>query len=208
MTLRLAALIVLVAACPTPATVTGAHDQLADEFAEIAAVERRDRVELAALGERGAALSSRAAEVTRMWQAQERDYKRARAAHLATVTIGGDASAQYDAAIAEFRRAEQQYRRAALVVMLAAASSSICATSVRTATSRSRLKAEGVDLRGVDIDHVWPRHLGGVDHPLNYQRLDSSLNRSLGASVLDKFMTQPLALVQGLAVSALASLSC
>ena len=124
------------------------------------------------------------------------------------MTTGGDASARYDAAIAEFRRAEQQYRRAALVVMLAAASSSICATSVRTATFRSRLKAEGVDLRGVDIDHVWPRHLGGVDHPLNYQRLDSSLNRSLGASVLDKFMTQPLALVQGLAVSALASLSC
>ena len=79
---------------------------------------------------------------------------------------------------------------------------------MRTTTFRRRLKADGVDLRGVDIDHVWPRHLGGVDHPLNYQRLDSSLNRSLGASVLDKFMTQPLALVQGLAVSALASLSC
>ena len=205
---RLAALTLLTTGCPAPPVATGAYDYLADEFAEIAAVEHGDRAELAALTVRGAALSARTAEVTRMWHAQTRDYEQARAAHLATVAIGSDASTQYRAAITEFRRAEQQYRRAALVVVLAAASSSICATSVRTATFRSRLKADGVDLRGVDIDHVWPRHLGGVDHPLNYQQLDSSLNRSLGAGVLDKFMTQPLALVQGLAVSALASLSC
>ena len=69
-----------------------------------------------------------------MWHAQTRDYEQARAAHLATVAIGSDANTQYRAAITEFRRAEQQYRRAALVVVLAAASSSICATSVRTAT--------------------------------------------------------------------------
>jgi hypothetical protein len=36
----------------------------------------------------------------------------------------------------------------------------------------------------------------------------SSLNRSLGAGVLEKFMAQPLALVLGLAASALSSLSC
>lgn len=205
---RLAALTLLTAGCPTPPGATGAHDDLADEFAEIAAVEHSDRAELAALTVRSADLSARTAEVTRMWLAQTRDYERAQAAHQATLAIGARASAQYETAITEFQRAEQQYRLAALIVVLAAASSTICATSVRTSTFRSRLKAEGVDLRGVDIDHVWPKHLGGIDHPLNYQQLDSSLNRSLGAGVLDKFMTQPLLVVQGLAVSALASLSC
>lgn len=52
---------------------------------------------------------------------------------------------------------------------------------VSTRTFRRRLEAEGISLKGKDIDHIVPHALGGADHPSNYQILDSSLNRSLGA---------------------------
>jgi hypothetical protein len=65
-----------------------------------------------------------------------------------------------------------------------------------------------VPLDGLDVDHAWPRALGGVDHPLNCQLLDSSLNRSLGASVIRKLASQPLATLQGLVVPSLVSLQC
>jgi len=71
-----------------------------------------------------------------------------------------------------------------------------------------RLRAEGISLDGLDVDHVWPWALGGADHPLNYQLLDSSLNRSLGAGVMDKIANEPLATLQGMVVSALVSLRC
>ena len=51
---------------------------------------------------------------------------------------------------------------------------------VSTAAYRKQLRAQGVDLDHKDIDHIVPRGHGGVDHPANYQVLDSSLNRSLG----------------------------
>ena len=70
------------------------------------------------------------------------------------------------------------------------------------------MRAEGTSLDGLDVDHVWPRALGGADHWLNYQLLDSSLNRSLGAGVLDKIANQPFATLQGFVVSALATLRC
>ena len=44
------------------------------------------------------------------------------------------------------------------------------------------MTAAGVNLVGKDIDHIIPKSLGGADHPSNYQVLDSSLNRSLGAT--------------------------
>ncbi len=49
-----------------------------------------------------------------------------------------------------------------------------------TAKYRRRLRADGVSLDGVDVDHIVPRSLGGADHPSNYQLIDASLNRSLG----------------------------
>jgi hypothetical protein len=53
---------------------------------------------------------------------------------------------------------------------------------VSTAEMRRVLTAAGVSLVGKDIDHIVPRSLGGADHPSNYQILDASLNRSLGAT--------------------------
>lgn len=40
-----------------------------------------------------------------------------------------------------------------------------------------------------DVDHIFPRSRGGIDHPLNYQPLERSLNRSLGNNVVDKFLS-------------------
>ena len=54
-----------------------------------------------------------------------------------------------------------------------------------------------------DVDHIFPRSRGGIDHPLNYQPLERSLNRSLGNNVVDKFLQAPVGFVTGMAVSAL-----
>ena len=51
---------------------------------------------------------------------------------------------------------------------------------VSTATFRRLLIAQGVDLAGLDVDHIVPHSLGGADHPGNYQLLPSSVNRSIG----------------------------
>jgi hypothetical protein len=51
---------------------------------------------------------------------------------------------------------------------------------VSTAAHRRHLLAAGQDVEGMDVDHIVPKSLGGADHPLNYQLLDSSVNRSIG----------------------------
>ena len=51
-----------------------------------------------------------------------------------------------------------------------------------TAAYRALLTGQGVNLAGVDVDHIVPRSLGGADNPANYQLLPSSINRSLGAT--------------------------
>ena len=51
-----------------------------------------------------------------------------------------------------------------------------------TAVYRRQLVRQGINLLGMDIDHIVPRSLGGADHPMNYQVLDTSTNRSLGAT--------------------------
>ena len=53
--------------------------------------------------------------------------------------------------------------------------------SVSTSAFRRFLTGQGVALAGLDVDHIVPRSMGGADHPMNYQLLDSSTNRSLGA---------------------------
>lgn len=73
---------------------------------------------------------------------------------------------------------------------------------------RTRLRAEGISIDGKDIDHAWPRALGGADHPLNDQLLDSSVNRSLGADPIAKLAHAPLATLRGLTTSALVALGC
>ncbi len=53
-----------------------------------------------------------------------------------------------------------------------------CADGMSTARYRA-LHSGKVPLNS-DVDHIVPRSLGGADHPLNYQWLGASENRSLG----------------------------
>lgn len=67
-----------------------------------------------------------------------------------------------------------------LAVVVEAMGAAYRCKRVSTAAYRKQLRAQGIDLDHKDIDHIVPRAHGGVDHPANYQVIDSSLNRSLG----------------------------
>ena len=115
-------------------------------------------------------------------------------------------------ALDELREAESRYRELASFVVATAmadvAGWRLCEGAMRTGRYREMLRAQGVPLDGRDIDHILPHSLGGANHPLNYQPLESSLNRSLGADILPKIASQPIALLQGFTVSALMRLQC
>lgn len=204
---RLVVGLTLACACGSPPEQPGLAD-VAQELARIGEVEAHDRTELAALGEQATDLRLRADRIATLWRLAKRDFDQASEHYDSSFRAGEQAGRSFAAAIEEFQRAERRYRQTALLLVAVAASAQLCASTASTRSFRAQLRREGVDLTGQDIDHIWPRSLGGVDHPLNYQVLDAHLNRSLGAGVVEKFMAQPLALVQGLAVSALAALSC
>jgi HNH endonuclease len=54
-----------------------------------------------------------------------------------------------------------------------------------------RMRGGGYELKteNIDIDHVIPKSMGGLDHPRNYVVMSRSLNRSFGADVDEKFFT-------------------
>lgn len=137
-------------------------------------------------------------------------YAAAKGSWTAASTLQREAASQSDAArrafdqaAADYAEAERNFRLAAVAMATIAAGSILCEGTVTTAKYRTQLKREGIDLHGKDIDHLFPRSLGGIDHPLNYQVLDSSLNRSLSNKLMAKFMQAPLGVITGLAVSAL-----
>lgn len=116
------------------------------------------------------------------------------------------------AAITAYNEAERQYRRVASTLVAAAMTdlvgAHLCEGAMRTSEFRQMVRDRGGDLSDTDIDHIWPHSQGGANHPLNYQPLSSSLNRSLGDRVAEKFAQQPLDVLRGLAVSALMRLHC
>lgn len=190
-------------AAPSPET-----EEVARTFVELARVESRDQTDLADLQARATELRHRSEQAAAVWRAGEEDFRQATRSYDAAAQVGQAAGTRFASAIDDFQQAERRYRLTALLVAAVAASGHLCASTVSTRNFRAQLRAEGIELDGKDIDHIWPRSLGGVDHPLNYQVLDAHLNRSLGAGVVEKFMAQPLTLIQGLAASALSALSC
>lgn len=139
------------------------------------------------------------------WKLVVGDYNRAASRYRRARAEYGRAAAQYSRSSQEFRAASQTWKDARvrwdLVNNLVVAAASIDAYNlskasgarevdlgdigcgrVSTAKYRRQLRANGIDLDGLDVDHIVPRKLGGADHPSNYQLLDSSLNRSLGAT--------------------------
>jgi len=71
-----------------------------------------------------------------------------------------------------------------------------------THSFRTELTEKGINLTGKDIDHIVPKNLGGIDHPLNYQVVDSSLNSSWqDGDLIQKTSINPTGMLGGILIS-------
>lgn len=105
---------------------------------------------------------------------------------------------------ARIRRLDQQEQQLRASVASLEAAQHTLRAEVEQARLEADLARKGMPMdRLEDVDHIFPRSRGGLDHPLNYQPLEQSLNRSLGNKLVAKFMQAPLGFVRGMAVSAL-----
>lgn len=142
----------------------------------------------------------------------EADYLRAAQMFGEATAAWGEASEQARSASADLSRAALQYQLTTMAVVLialtAGAPGGPCEGHLSTAAYRRQLRAEGVPIAGRDVDHIFPRSLGGADTIENYQLLPSSVNRSLGAGVSEKFLTMPVALLRGIVASGLDAMLC
>lgn len=188
-------------------------------FAAIACTASADSA-LRSLDREQAEFSTRAGRL-------EVDIRRLRAAvdlvvqhYLAAENAFRSASARYDVvqhmadasrvALVEAERnyatAERLYRMAVSTAIAAGISGvvteAICGTVTTTRQLRRALEASGASLRGMDVDHVFPRSLGGADSTLNYQVIESSVNRSMGNSLPQHIMSSPIGFVVGIGASA------
>lgn len=208
---RITAIAAVLAGCesePAPSSLQPTEAALA----QVESQEHMDRSAVAEVSLEAVVLVDQMRRIAADWHEVDKRF-RAATDRLARVRrTANQATSAFAAAKADFEAASASYRQVTRILIFAAASDavarSICSGTTSTRAFRQRLRDEGRSLDGVDIDHIWPRALGGVDHPLNYQTLDSSLNRSLGADVLEKIARWPLATLQGLAVSAVATLAC
>ncbi len=142
----------------------------------------------------------------------EEAYRRATEALEEVAESAARSTEAHQRAVAAFREAERNYKIIAATIAIAASldavGRAVCGGIQSTASYRRELASEGLDLSGKDIDHLWPHSKSGVDHRWNYQVIDSSMNRSLGADVWRKLMSQHVHVLRGLAVSAIAALRC
>lgn len=172
----------------------------------------QDEQRIGAAEREAEALTRDVAQLASLYAAVEHQLAQAEAAFLA-------ASRNYDRATAEFARARDDYAEAgrkwrvvSTTIMVAAASDMagkwLCDGRMSRAQVRKMWKREGYDLKGQDADHIWPKSRGGMDHPWNFQRMESSLNRSLGNGLWWKIQNQPIDLLRGFAVSSLMRLQC
>jgi hypothetical protein len=156
-------------------------------------------------------LARQVRQIAKEWRTIAAEFDAATEAYERARAAADEARAGFDEARTQYQQATDRFRTATIIVIIAAASDALddlCGQRMSTQTFRARLRAEGRSLDGKDVDHAWPRALGGADHPLNYQLLDSSVNRSLGADPLAKLAYAPLATLRGLATSALGARRC
>lgn len=117
----------------------------------------------------------------------EQNWRAAAGSYENSAVSYGEATRDYEAAQDDWKFAQEMILAAAVIDAGRArgpASEAVRADCNRVSTGsyRRTLSRQGASLAGRDVDHIVPRSLGGADHPLNYQLLDSSLNRSLGAT--------------------------
>jgi hypothetical protein len=145
-------------------------------------------------------LGSRWADVSAAYARSAADFQTAGALLEDAKTRAAESANTFEDAAAQFQAATRRWRFYQALVVVAAQidasrldafrrvglsegqTAAASCERVSTADMRRILIAAGVNLVGMDIDHIVPRSLGGADHPSNYQVLDSSLNRSLGAT--------------------------
>ncbi len=210
---RLAALaIAVLAACGRSSVDDEPARRAAQAVDEIERVEARDRQTISELSAAAGTLRSAIMRLTDDWARVSAELRTVTATYERARMIGEQAGAELKATREQYAQAAREYRIVTAIIIIAAASDvlgdALCQGKMSTRTFRNHLRAEGISVDGFDVDHVLPRALGGADHPWNYQLLDSSLNRSLGAGVMEKIVSEPLATLQGLVASALVSLRC
>lgn len=121
------------------------------------------------------------------------------------------ASENYLIAIESYRAASMMWSIYLSILTFAASYDYInfvCDTQISKESWRATVESGGHDLTGIDVDHIWPKSLGGADNSLNLQPMESGLNRSLGNGLGWKAVNQPLDLIQGMSVSFIASIFC
>ncbi len=193
---------------------------------EITALEAKYDAHEQALADISREQSAQAREarlIVNAYEAASASYKRAEGSFAGAKQISEDAGRRARAAkhdndgaasdwsrsARDYEAAARNYRIATIAMVVLVASKSVCDTKQTTREFRKRLREQGVserELKRLDIDHVVPRSKGGIDHPLNYEAMNSSLNRSLGNDVMRKFMHAPMGFIVGLGVSALGAI--
>ena len=186
-------------------------NQAAAALDQIASGEAADRANLVKLRASAAGLARQVHQVSQEWWTIVAEFDAATEAYERTRATADEARAGFGEARTRYQQAADRFRTAVVIVIAAAASDALrdfCRQRMSTRMFRARLRAEGISIDGKDVDHAWPRALGGADHPLNYQLLGSSVNRSLGADPIAKLTHAPLATLRGLTTSALVALGC
>ncbi|GMV15490.1 MAG: hypothetical protein AMXMBFR56_37140 [Polyangiaceae bacterium] len=154
-----------------------------------------------------------AGEMDAMFARARADWLHARDAYTQAAQAYGEASTVYAGASADYEQAAREFRRITTTLIMAAASDlflrGVCGPNVSTGQYRRQLEAEGVDLRGMHIDHIVARARGGPNRPWNYNPLEASINMSLGAGGMGwKLMNFPLQTLDALAKNATYQLLC
>ena len=198
-------------ACDRSSSDEDTVKQAAAALDQIAAGEAADRAHLVTLRASAAELAREVHQVAQAWWTIAAEFDAATEAYERARAIADEARAGFVEAQTRYQQAADRFRMAAAIIIAAAASDALrdfCGQRMSTRTFRARRRAEGISIDGKDVDHAWPRALGGADHPLNYQLLDSTVNRSLGADPVAKLAHAPLGTLRGLAASALVALGC
>ncbi len=194
------------------AAATG-NDDLSAEIADLQASMDQQSTDLDQVEADAAALVRGVAAVVDRYEDAADRLRRATEEYERATQQFDEASTEFRAAAATFEEVAEGYRVAAIALIAIAGAdmvgSAMCGHRMSTQAYRAELRSQGYNLDGLDVDHIIPRSLGGPDNPMNYQLLDSSLNRSLGAGgLLDKFVATPLPFLAALATTAVSALAC
>lgn len=175
--------------------------------AQLAALEHRyaeDSAKIDGVAIDLARLTLTQRQVLATYSAARREWEAAQSLYAEAASRQELAARDLEQAAADYQEAEHHFKIAAMAVVTMAAGKIICNGTMSTREFREELRRKGMPMdRLEDVDHIFPRSRGGIDHPLNFQPLERSLNRSLGNKIVAKFLQTPLGFITGMTVSAL-----